>query len=156
ELLALRPAFVAEGQGELMRQITTGEPPRLEPLVPGLPRDLVTVVHKAMARYPSDRYQTPGELADDLRRFLDDRPIAARRAGLLEQAWRGCKRHPTWAALAAALLALVGLAAGGGVWFVREQAERRAEVVRQEETLRKEVGTALAQAVRFRKGFHFR
>src|SRR5262249_20131812 len=89
EMLALRPAFAAEGQAQLMQQITSGEPPRLEPLVPGLPRDLVTIVHKAMARYPSDRYQTPGDLAEDLRRFLDDRPIAARRLSFLEHAWRG-------------------------------------------------------------------
>jgi serine/threonine protein kinase/Tfp pilus assembly protein PilF len=124
EMLALRPAFDAEDQGELLQQITSTEPPQLNELVSGLPRDLVTIVRKAMAKDPADRYQTPGALADDLRRFLDDRPIRARRLHLPEQAWRWCRRNPTIAALLAALIALVGLAIGGGLWFERKQAER--------------------------------
>jgi hypothetical protein len=156
EVLALQPAFDGHDQAELARQITTAEPPRLDRIDPRLSRDLVTIVHKAMAREPADRYQTAGALADDLRRFLEDRSIVARRVGLAEQAWRWCRRNPTGAALVAALLALLLVATGGGVWLVRQHAERRAEARRQEETLRKEVGTALAQAVSFRKGFHFR
>jgi serine/threonine protein kinase len=105
EMLALRPPFDASGQGELMRQITATEPPRLDRLVPGLPHDLVTVAHKAMAKDPADRYQTPATLADDLRRFLDDRPILARRLGLPERAWRWCRRNPALAG------ALIGVAA---------------------------------------------
>src|SRR5262249_23708573 len=142
-------------QGRLMHQITTGEPPRLDRLNPRLPRDLVTVVHKAMAKDPGDRYQTAGALAEDLRRFLDDRPITAPRLRLPEQAWRWGRRNPALAALLAALLALALLATGGGVWLVRQRAERRAEAARQAQELRKEVGTALAQAVRLRRGFHF-
>jgi serine/threonine protein kinase len=84
EALALRPAFHEAGQMELIQQITTAEPPRLDQLNPQLPRDLVTVVHKAMAKDPSDRYQTAGALAEDLHRFLEDQPIAARRLGVLE------------------------------------------------------------------------
>jgi serine/threonine-protein kinase len=94
-------------------------------------------------------------MAEDLRRFLDDRSIAARRPGLAEQAWRWCRRNPTSAGLLAALLAMALLATGGGVWLVRQQAERRAEAARQEHELRKEVRTALAQAVSFRDGFQF-
>jgi serine/threonine-protein kinase len=156
EILALRPAFGGQDQAELVRHITMAEAKRLERIDPRLPRDLVTIVHKAMARSPGDRYQTPAALADDLRRFLDDRSILARRASLAEQTWQWCRRNPTRFALLVALLALVGLVAGGGVWLVREQAERRAAAARQEETLRSEVGTALAQAVAFRKGLHFR
>jgi tetratricopeptide (TPR) repeat protein/tRNA A-37 threonylcarbamoyl transferase component Bud32 len=125
EALALRPAFHEAGQMQLIRQITTGEPPRLDQLNPYLPRDLVTVVHKAMAKDPSDRYQTAKALAEDLSRFLDDRPIVARRLGVLEQAWRLCRRNPTVTALAAALLALVGVAVGGGFWLERQHAEQR-------------------------------
>jgi serine/threonine protein kinase/Tfp pilus assembly protein PilF len=155
EALALRPAFHEAGQMQLIQQITTAEPPRLDRLNPHLPRDLVTVVHKAMAKDPSDRYQTASALAEDLHRFLEDRPIAARRLSVLEQAWRWCRRNRTGAGLLAALLALLLLAAGGGVWLVQQQAERRAEAARQEQELRKEVGTALAQAARLRQGFHF-
>jgi serine/threonine-protein kinase len=156
ELLALRPAFGAAVEAELIAQITSEEPPRLDRLDPQLPRDLVTVVHKAMARDPADRYQSAGALAEDLRRFLDDRSILARSVSLPEQAWRWCRRNPTGAALVAALLALFLLASGAGVWFVRHQADRRAEAARQEQVLRNEVGTALVQAVSFRQGFHFR
>jgi tetratricopeptide (TPR) repeat protein len=156
EMLALRPAFDAAGQAELMHQMTVSEPPRLERLDPPPPRDLVTVVHKAIARDPGDRYQTAGALADDLRRFLDDRSILARRVRLPEQAWRWCRRNPTMAGLLAALLALLLLATGGGVWLVQQRAERRAEARRQEEALRTEVRTAVTQAASLRKGFHFR
>jgi serine/threonine-protein kinase len=155
EALALRPAFHEAGQMRLMQQISAAEPPRLDQLIPQLPRDLVTVVHKAMAKDPSDRYQTAGALAEDLHRFLEDRPIAARRLGVLEQAWRWGRRNPALAALLAALLALALLATGGAVWLVQQQAERRAETARQEQELRQEVGTALAQAVGLRQGFHF-
>ena len=61
------------------RPVTQAEPPHLLKLDPAIPRDLATIVHKAIARDPSDRYPTAGELADDLRRFLEDRPIPARR-----------------------------------------------------------------------------
>jgi tetratricopeptide (TPR) repeat protein len=125
ELLAQRPAFSGQDQAELVRQITTAEAPRLDRLNPQLPRDLVTVVHKAMARDPADRYQTAGALAEDLRRFLDDRSILARRASLPEQAWRMCRRHPSTAGLLAALLALLLLGAGGWLYVEGQKAERR-------------------------------
>jgi serine/threonine protein kinase/Flp pilus assembly protein TadD len=156
EALALRPAFDESGQMELMQQISAAEPPRLDQLNPQLPRDLVMVVHKAMTKDPGDRYQTAGALAEDLGRFLDDRPIVARRLGVLERAWRWTRRNPTLAGMLAALLALAVLATGGGVWLVQQQAERRAEAARHAAELRTEVGTALDQATTFRKSFHFR
>jgi serine/threonine protein kinase/tetratricopeptide (TPR) repeat protein len=143
ELLVLRPAFGEPGQAQLARQVTAAEPPRLDKIDPDLPRDLVTIVHKAMAKYPADRYQTPGAMADDLRRFLDDRPIGARRAGLAEQAVRWCRRNPTGAALVGAALALVG----GGLWEWQRQAERRLEMAHE----RREVESAMEQADRLRR-----
>src|SRR5262249_49333612 len=94
EALALRPAFDEHGPVPLLQQISAGEAPRLDRLDPRPPRDLVTVVHKAMARDPADRYQTAAALAEDLRRFRDDRPITARRRRLPEQAWRWFRRNP--------------------------------------------------------------
>jgi serine/threonine-protein kinase len=110
EALALRPAFDDRGQAELMHQINTVGPPRLDKLCPQIPRDLVTIAHKAMSKDPSDRYQTAGALAEDLSRFLDDRSIVARRPRLLEQAWRWCRRNPGMAA--AVGVAIVALVAG--------------------------------------------
>src|SRR5207248_464429 len=56
---------------------------------------------------PAHRYQTAGALADDLRRFLDDRPILARRATRAEQAWRWCRRNPALATAVTVALVLM-------------------------------------------------
>jgi serine/threonine protein kinase/Flp pilus assembly protein TadD len=146
EMLALRPAFGGHDQAELTRLITAADAPRLERVNPPLPRDLVTIVHKAMAKEPADRYQTAGALAEDLRRFLDDRSIVARRVGLPEQAWRWCRRNPSSAALVAALLALAVLVAGGGLWQERQRAERQAEAIQRQALARQAVKAALEQA----------
>ena len=80
-----------------------------------MPRDLETVILKAMARDPAARYQTAAELADDLRQFVADRPIRARRATPAEQAWRWCRRNPVVATLAASVGLLVAVVAVVGV-----------------------------------------
>jgi serine/threonine protein kinase len=150
EMLALRPAFDEPGRAQLARQIASAEPPRLDRLDPTLPRDLATIVHKAMAREPADRYATPAELAEDLRRFLDDRPIRARRAGLAEQAWRWCRRNPTAAALVGTALALFVLVVGGGAWVKTEAALERQEIeaaLNQVDQLREEGKLREARAI---------
>lgn len=116
ELLALRPAFDAPGRLRLMDQVAHGTAPRLRHLVPGLPRDLEMVVTKAMAREPGDRYLTAQELADDLDRFLSDRPVQARRIAFVERLGRWCRRHPAVAALSAAVVFLM-LASGLAGWW---------------------------------------
>ncbi|MBV8233670.1 MAG: protein kinase, partial [Planctomycetaceae bacterium] len=115
ELLARRPAFAEADRGELVRRVTQGEPPPLRQLDPALPRDLATVVHKAIEREPARRYAGAGALAEDLRRFLEDRPIRARRIGAAGRAWRWCKRNPVVAGavgLAAAALLAVAVVSG--------------------------------------------
>jgi hypothetical protein len=123
ELLALRPAFDESDRHRLIHQVTHSEPPRLRGLDPRLPRDLETVVHKALEREPTRRYGDAGALAEDLRRFVEGRAIRARRVSPLEHAWRWGRRNPAAAALAAAVLALIGLSVGGGLWVQRQQAE---------------------------------
>jgi Tol biopolymer transport system component len=107
EMLALRPAFGESDRAKLVKQVTTQEPARLERLEPSLPRDLATVVHKACAREPADRYASAGELAADLRRFLSDEPIAARRASWVEGVVRWGRHHPGLAAALAAIAVLL-------------------------------------------------
>ncbi len=104
ELLARRPAFDEADRGKLIQQVTEAEPVSLRKLNRAIPRDLATVVHKAIEREPSHRYRTAEALAEDLRRFLDDRPIAARRITTAVQLWRWCKRNPLAAGLSASLL----------------------------------------------------
>jgi WD40 repeat protein/serine/threonine protein kinase len=107
ELLALRPAFDERGRQQIVKQVTTTEPTPLDWLDPAVPRDLATVIHKAIAKEPGRRYQAAGELAADLQRFVDDRPILARRLGVIERASRWCRRNPLVAALTAAVAFLL-------------------------------------------------
>ena len=80
------------------------EPERLKKLAPGVPRDLETIVAKATARDPAGRYATAAALAEDLRRFVEDRPIRARRTSPAERLARWCRRNK-------GLAASIGLAA---------------------------------------------
>jgi hypothetical protein len=66
ELLALQPAYDETDRQRLIRQVATAEPLRLDRLPAGIPRDLTTIVHKAIDRDPARRYQTAAELAEDL------------------------------------------------------------------------------------------
>jgi serine/threonine protein kinase len=111
ELLTLRPAFQASHRGELIEQVRHREPPAPRTLDRRIPRDLETIVLKAVAKEPARRYATAGELAEDLRRFLDDRPIRARRITAAGRALRWCRRNRALSALLfVATLALVAVA----------------------------------------------
>ena len=99
ELLTLRPAFDSPDRLQLIEQIKAEDPPRPRALDRRIPRDLETIVLKAIAKDPKDRYPSADALAEDLRRFLADEPIRARRVGPLERAWIWAKRRPAAAAL---------------------------------------------------------
>ncbi len=132
ELLTLRPAFDQKDRRRLIRQMTQEEPPRPRKLNPAIPRDLETIVVKAMAVDAGHRYQTAGQLAADLRCFLEDRPIRARRASLAGRLWRWGRRNRAVAALTGTALALlVVVAAVASVGYLRtNQALRQAEAER--------------------------
>jgi eukaryotic-like serine/threonine-protein kinase len=118
ELLTLRPAFGSPDRLRLIERIKSDDPRRPRDLDPRIPRDLETIVLKAIAKDPRDRYQSADAMGEDLRRFLADEPIRARRVGPLERAWIWARRRPAAAALllvsAVASLALVGV----GVAFI--------------------------------------
>ena len=78
ELLTLRPAFDARDRQELLRRILHDEPTSPRRVNPSIPRDLETIILKAMEKEPSARYGSARELADDLKHFLDDQPVRAR------------------------------------------------------------------------------
>ena len=149
EMLTGRPPFRGETAAETERQVIHDEPVSPSRLNTKVPRDLETICLKCLSKEPQRRYASAAALADDLRRFGEGRPIQARPVGWGERSWRWCRRNPTAAALLVTALALVGLASGGGVWLVQQRARHDAE-------MRNEVGTAVAQAERLRKGFHFR
>jgi WD40 repeat protein/serine/threonine protein kinase len=107
ELVALRRAFPEKDRHKLIKQVTLGEPPPLDRLAPTVPRDLATIVHTAIAREPNRRYSTAHEFAADLQRFADDRPIQARRSGVIERVWRWSRRNPLVAGLTVAVVVLL-------------------------------------------------
>src|SRR5262249_19743262 len=137
ELLTLEPAFHGRDREELLRQITFEEPRPLRRLNAAIPADLETIVLKAMAKAVEERYATAQELANDLRRFLDNRPVLARRPTLLQRLRKWTRRHPAVVAAAVALLFLV--AAGSLVSTALIRAEQgKAEAAYERERKRAE------------------
>jgi WD40 repeat protein/serine/threonine protein kinase/tetratricopeptide (TPR) repeat protein len=119
EMLVLRPAFDARDWLGMMEQIATREPRRPCSIDPRIPRDLETIVLKAMDKDVARRYPTAQAMADDLRRFLADEPIAARRSSRVERFGRWCRRNPAMAALVAALTVALIAVTGAGIatWY---------------------------------------
>lgn len=102
ELVALQTAFTAEDRQGLLRQILEMEPPSLQRFDKRVPADLETILLSAIAKNPVDRYASAKDLADDLRSFLELRPIRKRRIGVWGRFTRWCVRSPLVAGLSAA------------------------------------------------------
>jgi WD40 repeat protein len=107
ELLTLEPAFDASDRLRLIEQVKFEEPIRPRLIDRRIPRDLETVVLKAIDKDVKGRYQGARALAEDLRRFLDDEPILARRATAAERYARWARRNPVIAILGATLTAVL-------------------------------------------------
>jgi serine/threonine protein kinase len=113
ELLTQSPAFSGRDRHECLRQILEEEPVLPRRLNKAVPVELETIVLKAMAKQPEDRYGSAKDLADDLRRFLEDKPVLAQRPGVRERlakwAWR--RRAVVTAAMLGLVAAVLILAA---------------------------------------------
>lgn len=129
ELLTRRRAWEATERDSLIQQVLHKDliPPRR--VNPDIPLDLETIILKATSREPDQRYQTAGEMADDLRSFQNDLPIRARRIGPIERLRRWRRRNPLIAGLSTAtFLSLILVAVTALVGYQAERAERtRAE-----------------------------
>ena len=108
ECLTGRPPLRAATPMETLMQVLTQEPPAPRLLQPTLPRDLETICLKCLQKDPAKRYAGAAELADDLRRFLDGRPITARPVPWWERAWKAARRHPAVAASLVVVVLAVG------------------------------------------------
>jgi WD40 repeat protein len=125
EMLTGRPPFRAPTPLDTLMHVLSDEPVPPGRLQPGCPRDLETVCLKCLHKDPSRRYATAEALADDLQRFLTDRPVLARRTGAAERLRRWCRRNPLIAGMTAALaLLLVVLAVGASVAALLLREER--------------------------------
>jgi len=124
ELLTLQPAIDGQDRQEVLRKIGQEEPAPPRRLNPTIPRELETILLKVMNKEPQGRFPTAQELADDLRRFLDHRPIRAKRPTPLERAAKWARRHPSILMSGILLLAMtaIGLAIGSAL-LARKQLE---------------------------------
>jgi WD40 repeat protein len=112
ECLTGRPPFKAATPIDTVLQVLSKEPVPPRSLVPTVPRDLETICLKCLEKAPARRYASAADLADDLKRWLDTRPIRARRTGPVGRAARWCRRNPVLAAVSAvAAIVIVTLTA---------------------------------------------
>lgn len=114
ELMTLEAGFQDTNPSKLIRRMSEDQPPSPRSINPAIPRDLETIVLKAIAGEPADRYQTAQLLASDLRRYLEDRPVIARRATPVERLWRWARRNRIIATLATTAAVSITLAAAVG------------------------------------------
>ena len=112
ELIALKPAFGSSSRQEILAQIASAQPTRLRRLCPSIPVELETIIAKAIEKNPADRYENAEDFAEDLRLFLEMKPIKARPASPPLRLWKWGKRHrATLAPVLATLLFGIAVAA---------------------------------------------
>jgi serine/threonine protein kinase len=137
ELLTLEPLFGGTNRPALLHRILNDEPVPPRALDRAIPIELETIILKAVNKNPADRYKTAQEMADDLQRFLDNKPILARRPAVVDRVRKWGRRHPS--AVVAGVLLLVFSIAGLAVNnYMLAGEKRRTEVAYQLEQLRAE------------------
>ncbi|MBI5384851.1 MAG: protein kinase [Verrucomicrobia bacterium] len=145
-LLTGRPPFLSERLEDTLEQVRRKDPvaPRL--LNRSVPRDVETICLKCLEKNPRGRYDSAQALADDLKRFLEGKPIRARRVTPLGRLWRWCRRQPALAVTISTVLLLLGVLAGGAVVAAWQIA-----VARQEEQLQHHRAEAALAQMRLQK-----
>ncbi len=124
ELITGQPAFDGDDRLELLRRIAGDEPRPPRRINFAIPRDLETIVLKAMAKEPGERYATALDLADDLDRFLQGRPILGRPPSAIDRAAKWARRNRS-AAAAAMIVSIAAVAGVGGAILWRDSVLRR-------------------------------
>lgn len=125
ELLTQRRPFQGADVRDLLKRIGSGTHDHVRRVNTSLHRDLATICEKGMSHYPSDRYGSAGELAEDLRRYLRSEAVLARPLPVVRRVWRRVRRHPVKLAVGAAVV-VGGVAAWGSAVSARRSAEREA------------------------------
>jgi serine/threonine protein kinase len=131
ELLTLEPVFSDSDPRQLLHRILEEEPRPLRSLERSIPVELETIILRTLAKAPEERYASAQELADDLRRYLQDEPIRARRPTLWERARKWSRRHRTLTAAALVLLLLTVLGSSLTVVLLAQE-HRRMQAAYQE------------------------
>lgn len=129
-LLAGKPPYGAKRPEDLLAQVKAAEPPAIDVVAPGSPRDLISIVTKAMARSPDARYPSARELAEELNRFQTGRMVEAHqysRRELMRRFLRRNRAAVTVTVLAALVLGAVGVIAVTRIVRSREEARELAQ-----------------------------
>jgi serine/threonine protein kinase/tetratricopeptide (TPR) repeat protein len=128
EMLTLKAAYASGDRLKLIDLIRHTEASSPRSIDARIPRDLETIVMKAIDKDPKRRYQSADEMGEDLERFVNDEPIKARRIGVAERFTRWCRRNPAVAGSMAAVLLVMAVGTAVSLWqAVRaEESERQA------------------------------
>jgi serine/threonine protein kinase/Flp pilus assembly protein TadD len=148
ELLTLQAPFTGQRRDQVLAQILHKEPRPPRKVNKKVPVDLETICLKALEKDPDRRYQTAGQMAEDLRRYVNRFAISARRAGPVERLRKWVRRHPGLAA--GSTLALLGVLVAtffGYRLHVQEQKRRAAEQHHQQQLLEEKRQNALDKAL---------
>src|SRR5262249_12477637 len=129
-----KPPFKGPTGVETLLQVLNDDPVPPARLNRACPRDLETVCLKCLRKRPADRYPTAHRLAEDLRRFLEGRPVEARPAGPPERLAKWVRRSPYQAAALAAGVAFV-LALGAALVSRVQSVQKDADLLRQRQEL---------------------
>jgi tetratricopeptide (TPR) repeat protein len=138
EMLTLRVPFEGENRQELLRQIAFDEPRGPRKVNKSIPAELETIVLKAMERNPADRYAAARDVAEDLRRFVEDKPIRAKPPSLMQRARRWARRHRpvVWAAAVVAMILVTLVGVNGVLWAQKRTAGETAAYAALDEAAR--------------------
>jgi len=143
ELITLRPTFEARDRQELLRSILHDEPVAPRKLNPAIPRDLETIILKAVEKEPQARYASAAELADDLRHFLADEPVRARRPGPVDRTVKWVRRHRTAVAISMSALIMTLATTSLVLWQAKRRTDASLAATR-EAALRQRLGVEFA------------
>jgi serine/threonine-protein kinase len=146
EMLTGRPPFDGETAAETVQKVIAEEPAPPSRWNAKVPRDLDTICLKCLQKSPARRYASAQDLADDLHRFLDGKPVLARPVGIFERAGKWARRRPAAALLALVLLVVSAAAAGTVFWLRQQEADRRAANEQRQGQAREALETALRRA----------
>jgi len=131
ELLTLTPAFAGRDRQELRARILADDPTQPRRLNPTIARDLETIVLMAMEKEPAARYASARDLSCDLRRFLTNQPVRARRPSAVNRVIKSCHRHRAVAVTAASVLFLGLIACTAVLWEAKRRDEASIAAFRQ-------------------------
>jgi serine/threonine protein kinase len=138
ELLTGRPPFYAPDAMQTVLMVLADEPVSIRRLQPQVPRDLSTICQKCLEKSPKRRYESAAALADDLDRFRNGLPIAARPVRSWERAIRWARRRPAAAGLIVVSLLAATTLIVGGAWYntqLRNTNEQLADQLRRSNQL---------------------